>query len=1845
MSTDQIDIDILLYVALIEEFDALNEALTSDLNTNLDVIELVDLALQIFSVNVPSSALRRDFRLGIVPAGIMGITRAASVVSAVIDRSRCNDVVVLGIAGSLSNDLQPGDVFIPGIVTEYLANSAAINDPETGQCIFQTSGNPHLTTPRLLDRFQLFKSTSKDHFENWMADCASRSDLVATKEIQTKMASAGFAMRSEIKLFVGDNKKLASGPTVGKSEAFINFLKSVDRKFVAIDMETAGVYDATTIRSIPPRMLAIRGISDFADERKTLIEDGTKGQFRVIAVKNALSLLLRGIEAGFFEPESSLKKSATTRAEADKWARIRLSSNEWIDQIHTTLPNGFELPRADETTALRKAYSEGAGAHVLGESGFGKSALLKQLATKAVESGSEVVWIKAEHFSDLHQKIPELAGVLLKTERASGLLVIDSIENCYPSEQLDSIGRFMAAVVEAEGGIWKVFLSCQTPSWPRVSSHLWRSLAGHDVLTERIECKRLSDSDFRVVLDAASTIKKLTYTPRLRRFLRSPKMLDMLLRNRPDPDRLYINEADIVDWWWEDQVKSGKSFSGEEVIARELAIHLADSLTSEASPDVVKHNHKATNSLIERQILSRTNDGRIRFDHDLLADWARVMHLRSIDPDEVLTFIRKHSENPPWLQAIRIFSQHLLERASEHERWQSIVDACRIVPPARKEPGPHDLQILDTWLEGIIYCSDPDTLLKQNREQLFAENAWLLKRLLHRMLHNATIPDPVVQKQVHTIDPTTADYMALHYRLPVVSLWLPLISFLIKNPNEATDYLPVLLAKLGLIWGRLEEYLEINWEPLAELLLLNAEKELRREVAGACHHGYSAGNLGGETNSRVTIYSAALKAASQNPDCASNLALKAAGRKEWSEGDLTDRADEGWQGKRYERSFFGGHGSRVIDPVEAWPDGPRRSISCDFYQAWFKTNASLPLFAKRPAEACEVTLAFLLDWPKTVFRKGSPDIIADLNGFRFEADWLKSAFWLTGPFIGYLRSNWRPAVELVIRLTNFATDRYEEWWSYSPAVESVTIKTSNGESKWKGNHQVFAWNRYHMNTHQVVTCALMALEKWFYERIEAGESVSDAINLLFHDGRSLALAGVLVCVGKRHESLFTKDLKPLLFARAIYNLDLTSILQNCYIVAWPFEDKFILNAKREWENRPGRNTWLKKACLNWMLTKPEFKTVFEDVSCSLRKDAEEFPEDSTEHKTLMHFAFEINPVLWTRRQLEGGQVEFFNETLGKFHDIEEEKDNNLRQALLRIPIQCAKLLEKRPKLEDSDFSYFLDQLQDPEISNRAKKLANQEPGEAEFLDPRHARASMIAVLICLGEEWVNHDPGRFDYLDRETRTILHNHPDIKASTPEDTRDDFEGFLARIVVRRWATNPDDAEWRDAAGSFVTSYRYQTVRQLFDEAFRCRGRLGTAYGELEALALAFSAVRQEAKKTGFGGAREVETDLITTWVQEWLPKFARGEGPEWTDDWASIEFDEVPQRLEQDGPSKPLTLWYKLSAWAKSVPLRVRIGEPVDIESPSEHDASDLMEVLMRRELHRTRYGLDMDVILASFGHLPRLSESSTSSEREHWITICREMLAAFLRTLPLTEGSDRAEWNHRIWSADKNIFEIVAARLFDCSISEGHDFWKRILSLPPAAHRHIEQFLDAVLLEALRTDPPNVERLIKIWTSFADHLGTQETWTKGKCGDADEVWRIILFFGTHSKSTSKDVFTPLVRRLTEHYRNYVTRIKCDSYSQRVFAEFLTTEAADPIFINALEWLHDSWKEMESYSLKLVINHEFFERLLRVGWNNRFEEIRQNTKALSAFKTLTLNLAVSGSTVAMEIQNRISGSDTK
>jgi hypothetical protein len=251
-----------------------------------------------------------------------------------------------------------------------------------------------------------------------------------------------------------------------------------------------------------------------------------------------------------------------------------------------------------------------------------------------------------------------------------------------------------------------------------------------------------------------------------------------------------------------------------------------------------------------------------------------------------------------------------------------------------------------------------------------------------------------------------------------------------------------------------------------------------------------------------------------------------------------------------------------------------------------------------------------------------------------------------------------------------------------------------------------------------------------------------------------------------------------------------------------------------------------------------------------------------------------------------------------------------------------------------------------------------------------------------------------------------------------------------------------------------------------------------------------------------------------------------------------------------------------------------------------------------------------------------------------------MLEAYIRTLPPDDLSDaKDEWRLEMWSVDKKILDLVAARLFQCSSDEQQKLWLPILNLPPAAHYHITQFLSDLLIEAIRTEPPRIADLVPLWRAMAEHLFASSRWNGKLQMKQDEVWQHIFLYGTPFSSVGDKDHAPLVLGLRDLFERHIKTLGGDPYDQSSLAAFLTTDAGEQILVDALEWLWTSWHKAKTYFWQRAVEDSNFEALLRLAWRSHFEAIRARPNALKSFKILTLNLASQQVSIALEIQRQI------
>jgi nucleoside phosphorylase len=186
-------------------------------------------------------------------------------------------VANVGIAGSLSPDLAPGDVLMADQIVSYLENARAESDGQ-GSFRLRMAGIGVRPDEYLTHRARQLPFVAQDDLAR------------AGKRLAERFPGDPTAFRDP-PLVIGP---LACGPVVAASRAFTSWLQEHKRDLAAIDMESSGIAAATAASGMLKRVrfVALRGISDAADEDKSELERRTGGSIRRVAVAAAFEMLI-----------------------------------------------------------------------------------------------------------------------------------------------------------------------------------------------------------------------------------------------------------------------------------------------------------------------------------------------------------------------------------------------------------------------------------------------------------------------------------------------------------------------------------------------------------------------------------------------------------------------------------------------------------------------------------------------------------------------------------------------------------------------------------------------------------------------------------------------------------------------------------------------------------------------------------------------------------------------------------------------------------------------------------------------------------------------------------------------------------------------------------------------------------------------------------------------------------------------------------------------------------------------------------------------------------------------------------------------------------------------------------------------------------------------------------------------------------------------------------------------------------------------------------------------------------------------------------------------------------------
>ncbi len=214
----------------------------------------------------------------------MGKKSAVKSTSGILDEFGVGLAVSLGIAGGISKDLKLGDVCYSGTIIDVLDNSKALDNSDDGYVI-EISPSYYKTNLDITAAFNFIRTIPdlKPLYWSWVREQEAFVEGLNIPAIKG---------RSSTKEKIGQPRSIHGNIVCGavsKSEAYNKKLLAVDRKILAIDTESGGVFERATANGVAA--LTIRGISDYADEGKTSLEDDSLGAVRRVAAANAATFL------------------------------------------------------------------------------------------------------------------------------------------------------------------------------------------------------------------------------------------------------------------------------------------------------------------------------------------------------------------------------------------------------------------------------------------------------------------------------------------------------------------------------------------------------------------------------------------------------------------------------------------------------------------------------------------------------------------------------------------------------------------------------------------------------------------------------------------------------------------------------------------------------------------------------------------------------------------------------------------------------------------------------------------------------------------------------------------------------------------------------------------------------------------------------------------------------------------------------------------------------------------------------------------------------------------------------------------------------------------------------------------------------------------------------------------------------------------------------------------------------------------------------------------------------------------------------------------------------------------
>lgn len=1451
------------------------------------------------------------------------------------------------------------------------------------------------------------------------------------------------------------------------------------------------------------------------------------------------------------------------------WKKLAAHTSDALETVGDAIGGSVKLPRDDMRTLIETGFMSSTVVCLLGGSGLGKTALAKAFLQRA-PSATVSLWIDAQQLEsadiaafEAKLRLTYSLGDLL-AGIAQGIVVIDGVERVYSESGFKNVALLLKKLMPfGQPSGWKILLTCQPEEWDRVQRGLFRAKADPRTWsTPMLELPKLKE--LTPLWQAFPQLQPISLRRDLHPVLLRPKVLDLLanriaLGNIPDFNS-WIGESDFIKWFWESEVNKGADAAPRARFVQLLAERQAALVSHEVPRDEFQVGDLAPLRGLAEDRICADRDERIAFGHDLYGDWARQSILVGRQPD--LGGLAEKALSPLWHKAIRLYGLHLLESPGKAAEWVQLI---------RQEPaGNSESQwklAQDLLLEAVIFAADPLSALDRALPELIAGDGALLRRLLDRFLHVATLPDPRILAYARAEGVDEAGAAAFN-RLPYWPFWLPMLKFLTKSADRVLDRAPWALAKICETWLRRGG---ADWplrDEVAAMALQLAEKY-------GAEDDFRSARLHGEAEE--TMFRAALAGAPERPEAVAALARRLS-RRTVDPVAMAARPPHapGAKVRRVVSSFHGSY-EEVVPPP--WPDGPSDRVDPAFKRVCLSSDALLPLIETSPAVAKEVVLALLIEAREA---RGPFDHRSDIHfayGLNEEHDWFPPIF-LRGPFLLMLQRRPVEGLDCILRLVNFAVDRWAE--HVEAKAPNLEVPLSTGLKRYFGTYQMFYWYRGEIGP-RAVEIALMALEKHLYDRLDAGEDVEPIIATILERSNSVAPLGVLAALGNKKPELYLKALKPLLAVPEFHEWERGRVMtgNGMWQIAWGMQGSFETKIAADWHQLPHRKISLHDVALHWFHNDEGVRKLLNEARAEWEKRAAAFDGDGGDK--LLNLASFFDPANWHPDNSDPTQPKL---AFSRPKELQERNAPHLKtvlaaQKLLVFPMECRRIIDGEATVRPDALESFWEQIREIE----AMEVPKGDDAERK----ENAVCGGIAALAIKHRDWLFGDPERGRWCGDYLRRVIQSPP-----PPTDFDSDvalaswhWDRFCAQAVPVFWAREVKSKEWRLCAALLATSRHFETVSYLFLSALSVRGELGSDFSAMQHLLVRWAA----AHAAWYEESRNRDAaDLIRRRRAE-VEAFVAGKVSAKIPDWRDV----AAGRKTRKGTSR-------------------------------------------RGRRSREVPGFEIQVLQAAFSVFPGLSEARDEAERAEWVALWRNALNVSLDML----GDGDGEVDGTPYEFDRWVLGRAAELIPELRDAERPDlFWKPILDLGLGAHYWIDDFFYRWFRVGARFERLDSPFFVQ-WKAMIAHARQSPKWgtrPSQSRSHRQELWWQLLGLSVAAHSFWSAERREMANALKESLHEWAEAHLQSGSAALIFAAFLRREAAVDLVPDGLQWLGNGLKAAASrYWDERDIGPELAS-MLGHAWDKCGARVRASLPSMQAFNLILTALVSRNVPSALQLRDTI------